>query len=194
MTQLGQTTGIPSTAACHFEVPATHKIRSTPTDVDPKLYFYTMHSFSSCGISAVSRATKQAGTASRCRGAFCTRPAVVCHPPKKQHLGGACGREANVVRARVLAVAAPSRPRPGWALACPAWSRKPEANERAASQAVDSSARSSMSSRISAMTSRHILIRSCLQSRRMTRSRSHAGSSGGSMATGCLIDADAVQC
>ena len=52
-----------------------HNIRSTPTNVDPKLYFHTMHSFWSCAINAVSRrsATKQVGTASRCRDALCTR-------------------------------------------------------------------------------------------------------------------------
>ena len=62
-------------ATAHARV--LHNIRSTPTDVDPKLCFHTMHSLSSCGISGVSRgsATKQGGTASRCRGTFCTRRA-----------------------------------------------------------------------------------------------------------------------
>ena len=45
------------------------------------------------GRSAVSRrsATKQARTNSRCRGAFCTRPAVVRRPPKRPK-GGEGGK------------------------------------------------------------------------------------------------------
>ena len=62
-------------------------IRSPPTDVDPKLYFSTTHSFCVVSYRAVSRtrsAPKQAGTASPVPGRILHPAAVVRRPPKMQ--------------------------------------------------------------------------------------------------------------
>ena len=68
--------------------------RRSLTDVELKLSTPMKPSFSSCGRSAVARrsARQQAGTTSRRRGAFCTRPDVVRRPPKRTQ-GGEGGKK-----------------------------------------------------------------------------------------------------